>query len=142
MKTSPLKKWLLILAGLVCVVLGLIGIVVPLLPTTPFLLLAAVCFAKSSKRLYAWLLNHRWFGAYIRNYHKYRAVSRQVKTSTLILLWATIAFAAIRVVDLWSLRLLLLLVALGVTIHILKLRTLPPKRILQSKTDENGKKND
>lgn len=141
MKTLSLKKWLLVLAGLVSVVLALIGIVVPLLPTTPFLLLAAVCFARSSKRLYAWLLNHRWFGSYIRNYHKYRAVSRQVKISTLILLWVTIAFAVIRVVDLWWLRLLLLLVALSVTVHVVKLKTLPPKRILQSKIDENGKKN-
>lgn len=136
---SPLKKWLLIFAGLVSVGLGLIGIVVPLLPTTPFLLLSAVCFARSSERLYQWLINHRWFGSYIRNYRDHRAVSRQVKISTLILLWATITYAVIRVADLWTVRLLLLLVALGVTVHILKLKTLTRESVMQSGAAGNGK---
>ncbi|MBD3385244.1 DUF454 family protein [candidate division KSB1 bacterium] len=139
MKMTALKKGMLALIGIVSVGLGLIGIVVPLLPTTPFLLLAAVCFARSSERLYTWLINHRWFGAYIRNYRDHRAVSRQVKISTLILLWATIAYAVIGVVDLWYVRLLLLLVALGVTVHILKLKTLTQESILQSRAKETGK---
>ncbi len=139
MKNVAWRKWLLVFAGMLSFGLGLIGTVVPLLPTTPFLLLAAVCFARSSERLYQWLVGHRWFGSYIRNYRDHRAVSRQVKISTLILLWGTIGYAVIRIVDLWSVRLLLLVVALGVTVHILMLKTLPRERILQPGADENGK---
>ena len=65
-----LKKNLLIAAGTLCVVLGVIGMFIPVLPTTPFLLLAAVCYGRSSKRFYHWLLTNRWFGEYIRNYRE------------------------------------------------------------------------
>ncbi len=67
---SQVKKWTLIVAGTICVCLGVAGIFLPLLPTTPFLLLAAVCYAGSSPRFYHWLMNNRWFGRYIKNYRE------------------------------------------------------------------------
>ncbi|WP_207791527.1 YbaN family protein [Sandaracinobacteroides saxicola] len=65
--------------GLTALSLGAIGVVLPLLPTTPFLLLAAFAFARSSPRLHSWLLGHRLFGPFIENWHRHGAISRRVK---------------------------------------------------------------
>ncbi|MHC4479590.1 MAG: YbaN family protein [Planctomycetota bacterium] len=112
------------ITGVLAVVLGAIGVFVPLLPTTPFLLLAAACFIRSSEPLYTWLIHHRWFGSYIRNYREHRAVTLHAKVVALVLLWTVIGYSALVVVSSWWLRLALALVAVGVTIHLLHLRTL------------------
>lgn len=122
MMNPRVRKWLLLSAGILAVGLGVVGAFVPLLPTTPFLLLAAACFARSSDRHYEWLLNHRWMGAYVRNYREHKATTRRVKVVTLALLWGSIGYAAIVVADGWVVRALLLSVAAGVTIHVLSLR--------------------
>jgi hypothetical protein len=137
MNNVPWRKWLLVFAGISSLALGLIGIFVPLLPTTPFLLLAAFCFARSSERLHQWLINHRLFGSYIRNYQEYRAITKQVKIVTLILLWGTIGYAIVAVLNLWYLRILLLLVAVGVTVHVLLLKTLTQEMDLDSADDQD-----
>ena len=116
------RKWLLLSAGITAVGLGVVGVLVPLLPTTPFLLLAAACFARSSDRHYEWLLNHRWMGAHVRNYREHRATTRSVKVVTMVLLWGSIGYAAIAVADGWVVQVLLLTIAVGVTIHVLSLR--------------------
>jgi uncharacterized membrane protein YbaN (DUF454 family) len=110
--------------GLVSLALGVIGIFVPLLPTTPFLLLSAVLFARSSEKLYAWLMNHKTFGKYISDYRNERAIPLRVKISALTLMWGTMLYAifAIAQSKLW-LQLLLAAIAIGVTIHILSLKT-------------------
>ncbi len=121
--SSPLRKWLLIFAGMLCVVLGAIGIVLPLLPTTPFLLLAAACFVRSSDRLYAWLTSHRVFGSYIKNYREHRGMTTKARILTLIVLWAGVSYATIVVARSWILRLVLLGIAVSVTIYLMRLRT-------------------
>ena len=70
---SRFVKALYFIAGTVCLILGIIGIILPILPTTPFLLLAAGCYARSSERFYNWLLNNRILGSYIRNYREGKA---------------------------------------------------------------------
>jgi hypothetical protein len=122
---SRLRRWLLSVVGVVAVVLGGIGVFVPLLPTTPFLLLAAACFMRGSDRLYAWLTTHRLFGEYIRNYREHRAMTRRAKVTALVLLWVVIGHAAV-VTTSWWLRGLLGTVAVGVTLHLLYLRTMTP----------------
>ena len=117
-----LRKRLLLPAGVLAVGFGIAGAFVPLLPTTPFLLLAAACFARSSDRHYQWLMNHRWLGAHVRNYREHKATTKRVKVVTLALLWGSIGYAAIVVADGWAVRALLLSVAVGVTIHVLTLR--------------------
>ncbi len=114
----------LIVCGTICAALGIIGIFVPLLPTTPFLLLAAACYGRSSERFYNWLLNNRVFGRYVRGYLEKRGISLKVKGITLVLLWATIILSAIFATDALWLRILLITIAVGVTIHILWIRTL------------------
>lgn len=124
---ATLKQMALIGGGSACVALGVIGMFLPVLPTTPFLLLAAVCYARSSQRLYHWLITNRWFGAYIRNYREGRGITRLHKALILLLLWLTIGSSVVYGVALWWGRLLLLGIAVGVTIHILKIRTCRPE---------------
>jgi hypothetical protein len=105
--------------------LGVLGVFLPLLPTTPFLLLAAACFVRSSDRLYSSLMNHRLLGPYIRNYRDHRAISRGALASTLALLWATLAVSAFLTPSTALVRVILLAVGIGVTAHLLSLRRRP-----------------
>lgn len=114
----------LIVAGTIFVVLGVVGIFVPLLPTTPFLLLAAACYARSSPRCHKWLLNNRWFGQYIRNYLENKGCTLKVKRLALTFLWTAIGFSILFAVQSLGIRLLLVLIAIGVSVHILRLQTL------------------
>jgi uncharacterized protein len=123
-----LKKILFISLGSVFVTLGVIGIFIPILPTTPFLLLAAYFFARSSDRALHWLLNNRWFGGYIRNYREGRGMALKDKIITLSSLWITIVLTAVFIVDNGWVRLVLAAVALGVTLHLLRIKTYSPKK--------------
>jgi uncharacterized membrane protein YbaN (DUF454 family) len=121
--SSRLLKGLLIFAGTLFVGLGILGILLPLLPTTPFLLLAAACYARSSKRFYHWLLSNNWFGRYIKNYREKRRIPSRVKFSTISVLWITIAISAYFATESFLVRAILVLIAIGVTVHILSIRT-------------------
>jgi len=122
--TGTWVRILLIIAGTIFVGLGIVVIFVPILPTTPFLLLAAACYARSSQRFYGWLLNNKWFGNYIRNYLERKGVPLKVKVLTMALLWITIGSSAAFAVHSSVVRLILILVAIGVSLHILSIRTL------------------
>lgn len=124
MTRTTLRKGVLAAIGIISVGLGTIGVFLPLLPTTPFLLLAAACFIRSSDRLYNWLIHHRWFGRYIRNYREHRAITLSAKIVALTLLWCAIGYSAVFVAGTWWLRALLAAIAIGVTTHILILKTL------------------
>ncbi len=121
---SRLVKAVLILVGTLFVGLGVLGIFLPLLPTTPFLLLAAACYAKSSKRFYDWLLSNKWFGNYIKNYREKKGIPSRVKIGALSLLWVTILASGLLATDNLFVRVILILIAVGVTVHILSIRTL------------------
>jgi len=125
--TLAIQSWLrilLVIAGTVCVGLGIVGIFVPVLPTTPFLLLAAVCYARSSQRLHGWLLNNKWFGSYIRNYLEKKGIPLKVKVVTITILWITIGASVAFAVETLALKLILVIIAIGVSIHVLSVRTL------------------
>ena len=124
---SPVKI-LLIVVGTICVILGVFGIFLPLLPTTPFLLLAACCYSRSSERFYHWLITNRWFGEYIRNYREGRGMLLKQKIIALSLLWIIISYSALFVVSLGWLQLLLLIIALCVSVHLLRMNTFKPER--------------
>ena len=122
---SKFAKFLYFTAGTTCLVLGIIGIVLPILPTTPFLLLAAACYARSSERVYNWLLNNRILGTYIRNYREGKGMPIKLKIFTITLLWITILISVFFIQILWV-RILLIIIACAVTIHIILIR--PKKR--------------
>jgi uncharacterized protein len=124
---SSARRTAYVVCGSVALVVGVIGIIVPLLPTTPFLLLAAACYARGSQRLHDWLLRHPVLGEHIRDYRERRGLKRQAKIVALVALWAGIGFSMLAVDPLWV-RLVLAVVALLVTAHIARLRTLPSAR--------------
>ena len=98
--------------------LGIIGVFVPILPTTPFLLLAAACYARSSERFYQWLMNNRIFGSYVRSYIEGRGMPVRIKLITIGLLWLTIGLSVAFVVQNMVVRIVLVCIATGVTVHI------------------------
>jgi uncharacterized protein len=124
--TDKVKKRLLVICGTFCVGLAIIGIVIPLLPTTPFLLLAAMCYMRGSQRLYHALLSNRVFGSYLKNYLECRAMSLKNKIWTLSLLWLVIILASIIAVDNLVVRLILGAVVIGVTVHIIRIKSESP----------------
>ena len=115
--TSPALRALLYVVGILSVILGVLGIFLPLLPTTCFLLLAAACFVRSSDRLYNWLVNHPKLGVYIEGYLNGRGIPRKAKYYTLLMLWATMSIT-LYIVPLLPVRILLALIAVGVSIYI------------------------
>jgi uncharacterized membrane protein YbaN (DUF454 family) len=123
MEDNNFKKYIFIILGSLFLTLGIIGIFLPVLPTTPFLLLTSFFYLKSSKKLHNWLINHKVFGEYIYNYITYKGVKKKDKIKSLILLYLTLSIS-FYLVDIIHVRIFLILVAIGVTIHILKLKTL------------------
>ncbi|MDR0510079.1 MAG: YbaN family protein [Rikenellaceae bacterium] len=117
-------KYLLIVLGIVSLCLGILGVFLPVLPTTPFLLLSATLFMRSSKRLYHWLLNHKVFGQYIRSFMENRSIPLKVKVISIAVMWASMFSTVFFVINgkLW-LQLLLFAIAIGATIHILSYKT-------------------
>jgi len=120
--SAELKRHSLIAIGTICLAIGVIGIFTPILPTTPFLLLAAACYLRSSPRFHRWLMNNRIFGSYIRNYTEGRGIPIKVKLFTIALLWATIGLSIWAAANL-IVTAVLLVVAVGVTLHIAFIRT-------------------
>lgn len=117
------KKILFITLGTFFVGIAIVGIIIPILPTTPFLLLSAALYARSSKRFYDWLLNNRLFGKYIKNYREGRGIPVYLKIIVITLLWITISISIVFAAELLAVRILLVIIASGVSIHILKIKT-------------------
>ena len=116
---SKVKKIVLISLGSLFVGLGVLGIFLPVLPTTPFLLLAAACYSRSSARFYHWLLNNKLFGKYIRNYREGKGIPVKTQILAISILWITILATVIFAVQNLVIRILLIGIAVGVTIHII-----------------------
>jgi uncharacterized membrane protein YbaN (DUF454 family) len=117
-------KWILITAGTIFIGLGILGIFLPILPTTPFLLLSAACYARSSQRFYNRLMNNRWFGTYIKNYPEGRGVPFKVKVFTISFLWITMLASVFFIISNFLIEIILIIIAIGVTIHILTITTI------------------
>ena len=124
MKHNVLTRGVLVSIGTLSVGVGILGVFLPLLPTTPLLLLAAACYAKSSERFYNWLLNNRVFGSYVKNYIEGKAISLKAKVLLVSLLALTIGYSVVFVVHIILVRVILILIAIGVTTHILSIQTL------------------
>ncbi|GEN88949.1 YbaN family protein [Oceanobacillus sp. FSL W8-0428] len=119
-----MKKAILVSCGSLSLGLGIIGIILPLLPTTPFLLLSAACYAKSSERLYNWLLENKYFGSYIKNYRAGKGIPLKVKITAVSVLWLSLSFTIFFVIPLVAVKLLLAVIGSYFTWFILKQKTL------------------
>ena len=110
--------------GTISLVLGIIGIFVPLLPTTPFLLLSAAFYFRGSPRLYRWLIQQKQLGPYIKNFREYRAIPLRAKIISLSLIWITLSYCIFQIAPYLWLKIILLAIAIGTTWHILSYKTL------------------
>ena len=110
--------------GILSLVLGVVGVFLPVLPTTPFLLLSATLFLRSSQKLYDWLLSHPCLGEYIRNFKEHNAIPLRVKIISVSLVWITLLYCAIFVAKEWWMSAVFVSIAIGVSIHILHYKTL------------------
>lgn len=121
---NPLVRSALIALGALLVGIGVLGIFLPLLPTTVFFLGAAACFGKSSPTAYRWLTTNRWFGSYLRNYREERGMTLISKAVSIATLWIGIVATALWLRPPMLIDGLLLVIAAGVTWHLLALATL------------------
>ncbi|MDG9925419.1 MULTISPECIES: YbaN family protein [unclassified Pseudomonas] len=119
-------RYALLAIGWLSVALGVIGIFVPVLPTTPFLLLAAACFVRSSRRFYLWLVNHPRLGPWIRDYLEGNGIPLKGKVYALGMMWASIGLSCYLVPLLWA-RAFMLTSAVLVSLYILRQKTLPAR---------------
>ncbi len=113
---------LIFIGGMVSLIIGIIGIVLPVIPTTPLLLLAAACFAKSSKKFYNWLMNNRILGTIIKNYKEGKGMPIKTKIFTLSTLWITIMITIFFFVKILWIQIILWIIVLAVSTHIILIR--------------------
>jgi uncharacterized membrane protein YbaN (DUF454 family) len=119
---DALVRLLFNILGTLFLVVGILGIVLPLLPATPFLLLASACYVRGSQALHSWLMSHKYLGPYITNLKERRGMPRKAKLMTIAVLWASLFFSLYRVESL-LVDATLLVVGLGVTVLIVRLKT-------------------
>ena len=120
MMQNKAKLYFLISAGWLSMTLGVIGIIVPLLPTTPFILLAAGCFAKSSPKFHQWLLGHSFFGPLIKNYQGKQGLPQHIKIRAIIFIWITLGISIFLLSILW---LRVTLIIMGIVLSTLLWKT-------------------
>jgi uncharacterized membrane protein YbaN (DUF454 family) len=117
-----MKKMILLISGWLLIAVAAVGVVLPVLPTTPFIIVAALCFSLSSEKMYKFLLNNRFFGPYIENYKTKQGVTAAHKARAIITLWVLLIISAAVTRILWLL-LLLFAVGITVTVHLLLIKT-------------------
>lgn len=122
-----LKKKIYIFVGILSVGLGIIGAFLPVMPTVPFLLVALFCFERSSKKYHNMILNNKYFGKILRDYYEGKGLTTSIKIKTILFLTCGIAFSFYKVQHL-HLRIMLAVIWLGVTIHIVLLKTKPKEK--------------
>ena len=125
--SDKVKRTIYVFIGTIFLVIGAIGVVIPVLPTTPFLLLAAACYVRGSDRLHHWMINNRIFGEFIRNYREGKGITFRNKLLTIALLWVSISFSALFIIERPMIKALLFLIAIAVSAHILLLPTYKQK---------------
>jgi uncharacterized membrane protein YbaN (DUF454 family) len=126
-----LRRIVLLVVGALSLATGVIGMFIPVLPTTCFLLLAAWCFGRSSPRLHRWMHTNRWFGEYLSDYREGRGIPWRIKVGSLSVMWATIGLSVVFAVSSIWIRAGLLFIATAVTVHVIGLRdsrALAPER--------------
>jgi len=123
MSLANMTRLVLLGCGWAALGLGALGMLVPVLPTAPFVLLAAACFLRSSERLHRWLVAHPRFGAHITDYLAGRGLRLRAKVLAVLTLWGSVIFSAIVFVPYPAADLVMYAVALAVTVYVLRLPT-------------------
>lgn len=123
LEMPKLYRYFYLISGFLLVAIGVIGIFLPVLPTTIFLILASACFVKSSPKANEWLRNHKLLGMYIKNYQDKTGLTIRAKILNITFLWVMILLSAFYFTNEFYIRIVLLLIAVGVTIHLLMIKT-------------------
>jgi len=121
---NPVLRWIFFISGILLTGIGILGMFLPLLPTTVFFILAAWCYARSSQRFYLWIHKNKYFGKYLSDYTQKKGLSIGSKVATLIILWAGILLSVFLSGSQIYVNIILLLIAAGVTWHILAIKTI------------------
>lgn len=116
-------RYFYLISGILLVAIGVIGIFLPVLPTTIFLILASACFVKSSPKANEWLRNHKVLGMYVKNYQDKTGLTIKAKIFNIAFLWIMILLSAFYLTNEFYIKVVLLLIAAGVTIHLLMIKT-------------------
>lgn len=132
---NKFKRIFYFVCGIICVILGLIGIVLPVWPTTIFIILAAWFFIRSSEKYYNILIRNRILGRMVRNYQEFKGIEKNTRIKSLLVLWVTLLISFLLVDKLWV-QILLIVVGIGVSWHLFALRTLSEDEI-KKLNDEN-----
>jgi uncharacterized protein len=122
---SDLLRWILICCGWICIVAGVIGIFLPLVPTVPFLLLAVACFARSSERFHSWLVEHNYLGPLVRDYLNGTGIPLRAKRIAIGMTWVSLPASTFLFAQVLWLKVLLMTIAVGITLYLLFLPTSP-----------------
>ena len=122
-KLSAIYRIGYLISGFLLVTIGVIGIFLPLLPTTIFLILASACFVKSSPRANEWLKNNKYLGPYLKNYQDKTGLTIKSKIFSIVFLWVSIMVSAFLLTDKFYIRIILLAIAIGVSIHLTLVKT-------------------
>lgn len=120
---NKIVRILFIIAGFVSLLFAILGIFLPLLPTTPLVLLAAYLFGKSSEKFHFWIINNKVFGKYIKNYQDGKGITRRSKITAITSMWAVLLISVFWATEVLFLRIILTTVGLAVTIHLLRMPT-------------------
>lgn len=138
-RPGTISRYLYLVLGGFLVAVGVVGIFLPVLPTTIFLLLASACFMKSSPRVHQWLINHKYLGTYIKNYREKTGLTVRAKVSGILMLWLSLAFSALFFTESLAIRALLLIIGVGVTLHLVSIKTAQPESGVHSHKNKNQK---
>lgn len=120
---SRARRYIYIITGILALALGVIGVFLPILPTTPFILLAAWCFYHGSPRFHAWIVNHPKFGPIIEEYGNEEGLTRETKIRALVMTWVAILLTSVFVLKTIQTRIIIILLALIGSAVILSLKT-------------------
>lgn len=123
-----MKRYIYLFLGFVTLGLGILGIFLPVLPTTPFLLLTSFFFVRSSDRLNRWLMNHRVFGPQIRSFTEHRALKQSTKVTSVATMWLSMGLSMYFIKNIYV-SALLVLIGVSVSYYIISLKTLKPEKI-------------
>lgn len=135
---SDFLRWILICCGWFSILAGVVGIFLPLVPTVPFLLLAAVCFGRSSERFHTWLIEHNHLGPLIRDYLNGGGIPLRAKRIAISMVWVSFPASAFMFVPVVWAKILLIAVAAGITLYLLRLPTMPPEEKGSELNDNRG----
>lgn len=122
--TNPLKRGIYFSVGIISLVIGIVGVFLPVIPTTPLILLSAWCFFRSSSRLYRWVVSNERLGPTIVNFQEGRGITTKTKIRAVVMMWLTISVSVYFFITNIYLITFLYLIAIGVTIYLFRLPTL------------------